>query len=399
MGRTQDLPLPRVHLSKASWHLLRRAVAFGALVCPSLLLTTVTAAEFDHGQKQRLGTSESVASESRQQAIPARDGSLRAWVHPAPAQTSASPAQLSIRVANEGWGGADLHMIHSVLHAVAEELVSKFPGRSLAPIIVSRSTTSPVTLYERGPEGEYFIRLTASGNNPAAYVYEFAHELCHVLANYQRHQHDDLTRRHQWFEEAVCEAASLYMLKTLAIAWQREAPNPQFTAAASHMQLAADRFFSETHRRLPAGMTLAAWYEQSSGLLTRTAYDRRRNEVVANMLLPLFEESPWVWEAVGFLNLGQPPKRFQDYLQNWHEAVPPHCREVIRHVMAMFFEPVGRLAGALDPRPVMAATSGFGVSDVMSSTVAPPAQAFKGVTGSRFTAPAGDARTTRPAAE
>ncbi|HET9978705.1 MAG TPA: tripartite tricarboxylate transporter substrate-binding protein [Burkholderiaceae bacterium] len=253
------------------------------------------------------------------------------------AAQQALPRRPTILVDAQGWTGIDARWIATVLDAVAAELVARFPGRPLAPIRVKRSAQAPVALYERGPAGEIRIELTAGGNDAGAYVYEFAHELCHVLANHERHPHHAVTRRHQWFEEALCEVASLYTLKALARAWQHAAPSASLAAAAPQLEQTAARLQQETHRRLPTGSTLASWYRASSDALGRGAYQRERNEVVANLLLPLFEENPELWEAIGFLNLDAPGEDFQQYLQTWLDNAPPRYKDVIRYTMTMFF--------------------------------------------------------------
>jgi NitT/TauT family transport system substrate-binding protein len=256
---------------------------------------------------------------------------------PGMAARSAGQGKLTIRVDAQGWGGGDARQITTVLEEVARELSAKFPGRPLPPIRVSRSPQAPVALYDRGPGGEIRIELTASGTEPVPYVYEFAHEFCHVLSNYERHPHHAVTRNHQWFEEALCEVASLYTLKALAVAWQKSAPSAQLAAAAPQLQQIADRFQQESHRKLPPGTTLAGWYRQSSEALSRGAYQRGSNEVVANLMLPLFEENPELWEAIGFLNLDAPGETFQQYLQTWLDNAPPRYKDVIRYLITLFF--------------------------------------------------------------
>ena len=259
---------------------------------------------------------------------------------------SAGAGKVALQVDPQGWGGGDARKIATVLDAVAAELLSRFPGRPLAPIQVTRSKQAPVALYDRGPAGEYRIELTASGADAGPYVYEFAHEFCHVLSNYERHPHHAVTRRYQWFEEALCEVASLYTLKTLAAAWRTAAPNPELAAAAPQLQAIAERFEQEAHRKLPAGITLAAWFRESSRGLSGSAYDRSRNELVANLMLPLFEENPELWEAIGFLNLDAPGASFQQYLQTWFDNAPPRYRDEIRYLTTLFFAREAQAAGS-----------------------------------------------------
>ncbi|NML14985.1 tripartite tricarboxylate transporter substrate-binding protein [Azohydromonas caseinilytica] len=268
-------------------------------------------------------------------------------------------ARVAITVREGGWGEANTRDIRDVLVAVARELQERIPGRPLAPIVVSHSTRAPLSLYERGPRGEYQVQLTVSGDRWAGYVYEFAHEFCHVLANYDRHPHFQAADAHQWFEEALCEVSSLYTLQRFAAEWEIAPPSPRLQAYAQELQASADRFLAEKHRQLPPGQTLAAWYAENARRLRGSAYDRNRNEVVATQLLPLFEENPELWEALGYLNLDAPGGSFEDYLRTWRDNAPPALRDSISYVMALFFGPA---AGARDVRKSVELTVPYGLN-------------------------------------
>lgn len=262
-------------------------------------------------------------------------------VMPQPARDAGElpEARVRITVREGGWGNANTRDIRDVLVAVARELQERIPGRPLAPIVVSHSTRSPISLYERGPRGEYQVQLTARDDRWAGYVYEFAHEFCHILGNYDRHPHFQAAGAHQWFEEALCEVSSLYTLERFAVEWQIAPPSPRLQAYAQELHASADRFLAEKHRRLAPGQTLAAWYAEHAQRLRSGAYDRDRNEVVATQLLPLFEENPELWEALGYLNLDAPGGSFEQYLRTWHDNAPPELRDSISYVMALFFGP------------------------------------------------------------
>lgn len=255
----------------------------------------------------------------------------------APGQAPAAQVQITVR--EGGWGTANTRDVRDVLTAVARELQARVPGRPLAPIVVVHSTRAPLSLYERGPGGAYQVQLTARDEQWAAYVYEFAHELCHVLGNYERHPHLQSAGAHRWFEEALCEVSSLYTLHRLAADWAQSPPSARLGVQAQQLQAGADRFLAERHRQLPPGQSLADWYARHAVALRANPYDRDRNEVVANQLLPLFEESPALWEALGYLNLDAPGGDFADYLRTWRDNAPPAYLDSIGYVMALFFGP------------------------------------------------------------
>ncbi len=243
---------------------------------------------------------------------------------------------LEIRVIGGGWGDARPDEVEAVLNSVATILLEHFPGRRLHPILVAHSDEYPITLYKKGPGGEYQVYLSAKDRHWARYTYEFAHELSHILTNYDHRSHPNMTTHNQWFEEALCEVGSLYALKRLASVWKVSPPHPQWAAYASEFARYAERFLCEPHRRLPPDISLATWFQNNEDELRGNPYSRRRNEVVANLLLPLFEEHPEFWEATGYLRPKGKGSSFREYMQAWHANAPGDYKDAIRHIMVLF---------------------------------------------------------------
>lgn len=244
---------------------------------------------------------------------------------------------IDVRVAAGGWGEVAVADIATALYAVADELVSVMPAGTSVPIVVSHTRGNPVALYERGPQGEYRVRLHASGSSWALYVYEFAHELCHVLSNHDEHAATARKRHNQWFEETLCETASLYALTAVAKTWELAPPAPVWTQRASRLRRFADRLLAEETRRLPPGTTLAAWLAAHEDSLRADPYLRQKNDLVAKLLLPLFEEDPARWRALAYLNLhaADPTAALPDYLAHWNEKAPAHYRGFIGKVRTL----------------------------------------------------------------
>ena len=242
---------------------------------------------------------------------------------------------LEVRVLEDEWGSARKEDVETVLYSVAAILLEHFPGRQLQPIVVTRGER-PLTLFRRGPANEYLVRVAARDRYWARFAYEFAHELAHILTNYEHHAPGRELRPNQWFEEAVCEAASLYALKRLAFVWELWPPHPHWAAYAPEFQRYVERFLAESHRQLPPDVALAMWFREHQRELQGKPYVRGHNEVVANILLPLFEENTDFWEAVGYLNLQGRGGSLTEYLQAWHDNAPEKHRDVIRYIMGLF---------------------------------------------------------------
>lgn len=276
-------------------------------------------------------------------------------------QVSARKLGLDIRVTGSGWGSARREDIEFVLNAVADELLTQLPRNLSAPIVVRHTEGNPVALYQRGPDGEYVVHLHARDQSWPLFAYEFAHELCHILSNYAENLGPGARRHNQWFEEALCETASLYVLRSLATRWEAEPPSPAWAAQAPQLRAFADRLVAEDHRQLPADTGLASWIATHEDRLRRDPYLRDKNEVVANVLLPLFERQPAGWEAIRYLNLSPADgrNRLQDYLRNWYANCPDEHRRFIADVLALVGVPDIMAAG---PEPAGDAPAAPGIS-------------------------------------
>lgn len=252
---------------------------------------------------------------------------------------------VSIEVAPGDWGGADVGSIHLVLTSVADAFLdhAKLARDDLKLRIVPRSG-SPRVLYERGPEGQYVIQLTARDQRWFQYAYQFAHELCHVVANFDHRVVDgEAVQDNQWFEEALCETAALFTLKRLGIVWASNPPTRDWMGYGESFVSYAGYLLNEPHRYLPKNQSLRDWYAENRASLREDPYQRRKNDIVASALLPLFEQHPEYWRSIAYLNADSvsAAKPFPDYLDDWHRACPD--KTLAREIMMHFgFDPGGR---------------------------------------------------------
>lgn len=246
---------------------------------------------------------------------------------------------VDIQVQGGGWGSARKEAIETVLNEVADELLANLPGRLAAPIVVTHTDGPPVALYGRGTQGEYRIHLHARGDNWHLYAYEFAHELCHVLSNYDENVAPGTvsSRSNQWFEETLCETASLFTLKRLAQRWESTPPGPEWVGEAATLRRFFDLLISEGHRQLPPNAPLASWLRDNEAALRNNPYLRDKNEVLANLLLPLFDGNPENWQALAYLNLDPADARssLRAYLAHWYRNAPEEHRALVGDVLAM----------------------------------------------------------------
>jgi len=244
---------------------------------------------------------------------------------------------LEIRVARGGWGDAPEENIERVLRSAAGQL-HKFCPRPLNPIVVKHAEEPPMVLYRKGPKGETLVHLNVTGTHWAQFAYQFAHEFCHICCGYE--QKVGRTNPNQWFEESLCETASLFAIRRMAVAWKTTPPYPNWRDFAKHLDSYAADVLAKDKRKLPAHTTFAQWFALNETKLRENGgCDRDRNGVIANnVLLPLMEKTPESWEAVAYLNVEPPrePAGFAQYLAAWRHAAPEKHRAFIQQIAATF---------------------------------------------------------------
>ena len=230
-----------------------------------------------------------------------------------PADTmSASDMGERLRVANDNWGATSLVAVHAVLGSVYDVLTDAFGASPDAPVNVARWDQDPHALYDQRP---YEIRLNARDRYWCQYVHQFAHELCHVMTGFDRHHE----HRHQWFEEALCELASLFVLHRLAVVW-KETPPPDIIGAedfaSNHRTYAED---VQTRGSAVRESDLPEWLTTNIERMETDPCVRELNRVVAVSLLDRFRKDPSLWRDCALLNQWDPraDATFADYLDSW----------------------------------------------------------------------------------
>ncbi|MBT4692000.1 MAG: hypothetical protein HOB73_01500 [Planctomycetaceae bacterium] len=243
---------------------------------------------------------------------------------------SADTTQLRIVVLPGDWGASELADIKKVCESAAVTLTTHLPDDGFAPIMVQREKSGPITLYRRGQGNEYIVKLDTSDRAWAQLAFQFAHEFCHIVCNYR-----DVTNQQLWFEETLCECASLYALRQMAIQWKTNPPYSNWKSYASSLgDYAADRITTHGGRKDSIGQ----FYLANQAELNKTGTNRDLNTYLAIQLLPLFEATPTAWQALRYINLGPAEENasFQSYLQGWHDRSPKKHRGFIQQLATEF---------------------------------------------------------------
>lgn len=243
------------------------------------------------------------------------------------------PGRHSIRVVAQGFK-AEEQDISKVCLSAAAQLQRWIPRLPLEDVVVTRGKEGPITLYERNAEKEVVIRLDTETTLWAQYAYQFSHELCHVHCGFRPGPKQNL-----WFEESVCEAASLFCLRGMAKEWAVKAPYANWTNYAHALRNYADGAMAKrTYKSELVRKGLTAFYRDHEAEFRRDALNRELNAVVADALLGYLEEKPERWAAFGWLNATPRPEDepFKAYLERWEKNAPEEHKETVRGVRALF---------------------------------------------------------------
>ena len=244
---------------------------------------------------------------------------------------SSPRSELVIKLESDDWGDAAPPDVLKVLHSAALPIWEASGSPALHPLAVVSSSSGPLVAYKRTSDGDYRVLVNVKGRQWAQLAFQFSHEMAHILANYR-----DVSNRQLWFEESICECASLYSLRQMGKHWKTLPPYPNWRSYADSLtKYADDRIGKATS--IPDD-DLAAWYATNKATLDADATDRELNLVVAVKLLPIFEKHRNSWTAVRSLNRGNAAENetLDRYLEAWYSRVAESDRPLVRDIAALF---------------------------------------------------------------
>ena len=227
-----------------------------------------------------------------------------------------------VTVENGNWGATSLRAIHAVLTSAADVLIDAFGRMPDAPVRVAPWRMDPQVFHDQRP---YQVRLSARDRHWSQYVYQFSHEICHVMTNFDAHK----KHKHRWFEESLCALASLFVLHRLAAVWAEEPPEGILGAAGfapNHHTYA--RTITGRFSRIGRGDS-RDWFAANVSALEADPYERGRCGAVAVLLLDAFQADPKLWRDCAHLNRWNPgaDATFAGYLESWAEYLRKHGGE------------------------------------------------------------------------
>ena len=136
-----------------------------------------------------------------------------------------------------------------------------------------------------------------------------------------------------WFAYVVAEIVAPLALRRTAAVWAVRPPYPDWQHYGSTIRRCADeQILTAT---LPPGTSLAEWFAVNE-LLLQEDPSQERIAIVADALLPIFNEHPEWWTAIECLDGDFSRGTFSELLASWHACAPEKCRAFIRAIAREF---------------------------------------------------------------
>ena len=223
-----------------------------------------------------------------------------------------------------GWGVARPDYIETLLKDVASDLNqwlrNPFEGIiKVKPLPLGADPYTPYVEWRDPPDEPFVIWLAVRDPDGGdldwcRFAYQFSHEFCHVLSDYNRLKDNP----NNWFHESICELASVFTLRCMAKRWSTQPLYPNSVSYAQAFRDYAQKLLLCPKRNLPEAMTLPDWLSSHEESLREKKDQRNKNAAVAYSLLSLFENYPAGWNAIR--SLPDCSGCLEEYFAVWHSC-------------------------------------------------------------------------------
>lgn len=203
----------------------------------------------------------------------------------------------NITLLNEGWETPDLDVLGDVLGCSVRHfnkaLVAEY--RHNIPCYITHWDNE--YNFCSGDLNQHLIFLNAKNDYWGQYTYQFAHEFCHHLINLELTGNPGGAL---WFEEMICELASMYCVIKNAELWKTDAPyHGGSNYASSFRSYYIDNII---HRDdVPnSNLSVSSFIKENIEVLEQPDYQRGMYIYIAKGVVDIFINYPSLWNIILF---------------------------------------------------------------------------------------------------
>ncbi len=184
-------------------------------------------------------------------------------------------------------------IFRSVDTRFAEVLGTSQSSSTIMSVILYASDGIPMC--SSTSENIHHIYLCCKGGDYSILMFQFAHEYCHHLIGGELKGGIEGLK---WFEETVCEVASMYHLRRMISDWKRSNDAeklhavPEIQKYLEHLEKPSYSASSDILRHLK----MEGWIEWYISCYKQRS--RPSSNAVAVKMLPIFEANPHLWRII-----------------------------------------------------------------------------------------------------
>lgn len=234
----------------------------------------------------------------------------------------------------DGWGQAQLQDITKLLDSV---IIDFYANLDLGQItgkqvyVINSKNKVPPTDYPEIIKLDKFnlIYLSTSDFYWSQYSYQFAHELCHHVIDSDFNTTND---KFGWFEEALCELASIFCIDKMSQTWQTNPPYSNWKDYSTSLAEYITDIIRKPENKINKPFKI--WLTENLDELFKDRYKRTENRIVALQLFPLFKNRPELWKTIQYLKFIKVTDEmtFDDFMNTWKEIVPKKLKGLLTEI-------------------------------------------------------------------
>lgn len=192
------------------------------------------------------------------------------------------------------------------------------------PISVYYNSRGPFIMYR--DSGLHSIAISAKAENIPQFIYQFSHEVCHVLQDYEIISPGN---PNLWFQESICMMASIWVLKEMYETWEQNMPikwRKQRPGILDYVDRIMSRPGSQYYN------TPEKWIVDNEDALRADFINPFTHHILVSQLsynfLDNFEDNPQGWNAVA-----QIPSITGDmevYMRDWYNTIDTEDKQFVQ---------------------------------------------------------------------
>lgn len=200
-------------------------------------------------------------------------------------------------VTEPAFGDFDRTIIPELLRSVDEHFARAMKVDSFSSPMCLISYSQKGNPYCSSQNGIHRIFLTCNQNYWCNWIFQFAHEYCHHLIDVKVELEPGMEGL-RWFEETICEMASMYHLGRMIEDWQGSGQYIKTRFVHSVQEYLDDLLHptpsTSSDKLLQVGLEeWSKWH-----ILCYKQRSRPSSNAVAVNMLPIFEANPHLWRII-----------------------------------------------------------------------------------------------------